>query len=186
MKMAKLMVGLVFILFFIPACKEPAPCVLTNRADSLLHEVISLNQKIISANLDSIQSVFSKISSEHALLSENMENFSNPDLSIERYLLLDSVTRIIGLCLNACNDFYSEISFSENQLEMILEEIAEGEIPDSTLSDKMDKESALLNDIKERVMLRMELLQNHLKIYEDIQPDIERYVEQINSKRPLE
>lgn len=180
------MIGLVFILFLTPACKEPAPSRLSQRADSLLLEVDSLNQRIISANLDSIQALYAKISSEYTLISENMDNFSELDLSRERYMLLDSITNIIGFCLNACNAFYSEISSTENHLEMIKEEITEGEVTDSLLSERMDKEAALLNDITERVVFRMELLQTHLRIYQDIQPDIEHYVEQITAKHPPE
>lgn len=186
MKKANLMIGPLLILLFMPACNEPAPSQLSRRADSLLQEADSLNHKIIAVNLDSIHDLFTKISSEHAFLSENLEKFPGMDLNRERYMQLDSVTLIIGFCLDACNHFYSELSVTENQLEMIMEEIKEGEIPDSTLSNKMERESVLLDDLTERVMLRIELLQIQLSIYRDIQPDIERYVEQLRIKQPVE
>ncbi len=186
MKKAHLMIGSLLILFFITACKEPAPSQLSRRADSLLQEIDSLNHRIISADLDSIQDQFTKITSAHLFLSENLEKFSDMDLNNELYLQLDSVARTIGLCLNACHNFYSEISVTENQLEIIRMEITEGEIPDSTLSHKMAQESILLQDLTERVMLRLEILQAQLNIYRDIQPDIERYVEQLSIKQPVE
>jgi hypothetical protein len=186
MKKAYLMIGSWLILLFIPACKEPAPSQLSQRADSLLQEVDSLNHAIISANLDSIQDLYSKISSEHAFLLENFEKFPDVEIDEEQYVKLDSITLIVGFCLDACNQFYSEISAVENHLERIAEEIEEGEIPDSTISHQIEQESALLMDLTERVMLRMEMLQTQLSIYRDIQPDVECYVEQLSKKQPVD
>ncbi len=177
------MIGPLLFLLLFPACKNPAPHPLSQQADSLLQVVDSLHKKIISANLDSIQDLYTKISSEQVFLMKNLEQFAALDLNRDRYLQLDSVTRVIGLCLDACNDFYSEISVSENHLEMIAEEIAEREIPDSTLKVKIVRESALLDDLTKRVMFRMELMQTQLRTYRNIQPDIEHYVEQLNKKQ---
>lgn len=168
------------------SCKEPAPSLLTRQADSLIQEVDSLNYKIVSANLDSIQNLYAQISSDHTLLTENLSTFSELDFDKERYLQLDSITLIIGLCLDACSDFQSEVSVIGNQLEMIKEEIAEGEIPDSSLIIKIEQESALLGDLANRISFRMELLRTHLGAYDNIQPEIQGYVEQIALRNPIE
>jgi hypothetical protein len=186
MKKATLMISSWLILLLIPACKEPAPSLLSCKADSLLQEVDSLNRFIITANLDSIQDLYTKISSEHAFLLENFEKFSDKEIDEEQYIKLDSVTLIVGFCLDACNQFYAEISVVENHLERIREEIEEGEIPDSTLSHQIEQESVLLDDLTERVLLRMELLQTQLSIYRDMQLDIEHYVEQLSIRQPVE
>ncbi len=180
------MISSLMILLCLPACRTPAPTPLSLRADSLLQEVDSLNKKMISANLDSIQDLFAKISSEHAFLMENLEEFPALNLNNEQYKQLDSITRIIGLCLDACNDFYSEISVSENHLEMIAEEIDEGDIPDSVLNVKLTQESVLLDNLAIRVTARMELMHSHLRIYRDIQPYIEHYIEQLKTKQGVE
>jgi hypothetical protein len=186
MKKAFVIIFFLLLLLIKYSCQEPAPSLLTSRVDSLIQEVDSLNFKIVSANLDSMRNLYAQISSNHTILTENLSMFSELEFDKERYLQLDSITLIVGLCLDACNDFHSEIYVIENQLEMIKEEIANGKIPDASLRIKIEQESFLLGDITTRVLLRMELLGIHLGAYYKIQPEIQGYVEQIAEKYPIE
>ena len=179
---------ILFCLFLIGnySCKQPAPSMLMQQTDSLLLEVDSLNNKIVSANLDSIQDLYIQILREHTLLSENLSVSMEPSISKEIYVELDSIMQIIGFCLEACNEFHSEVSIIENHLVMIKEDVLEGEFTDSSLITKVEQESSLLEELTDRVLLRMNLLQTQMDKYNIILPDIQVYVKQSSEKNPTE
>jgi hypothetical protein len=162
------------------SCKPVTPSDLTSLADSLLLEVRNLNYSIISANLDSIDLLYSDISAQHVTLSQNIDKFQDLEISEDIYLQLDSIMEIIGFCLRACNDFHSEISVIESHIQSVRNEISDGNLPDSTLTSKLKQESSLLNDLVFRVSLRMNLLRMHLESYEHIDDEINTYLIRID------
>lgn len=186
--MKQLSIFIFFLLLLVTTsnCKHDTPSLLSYRADSLILEVVDLNNSIITANIDSIQNLFTQISEQHRILAENSGRFSELNVDIKRYYQLDSITLIVGFCLDACNDFHSEVSFIENHLQLIREEINENKSPDSTLVYKLDQESSLLNDLIFRVSLRMNLLKSHLESYDSIQPEISGYIELLGNRDPNE
>jgi len=186
--MKKAYLFILFCLFLISnySCKEPAPSMLMQQTDSLLLEVDSLNNKIISANLDSIRNLYIQILREHTLLSENLSISTEPSFNKEIYVELDSIMQIIGFCLKACNEFHSEVSIIESHLVMIKEDVLEGEFTDSSLITKVEQESSLLDDLTDRILLRMNLLQTQMDKYNIILPEIRLYVKQASEKNPTE
>ena len=184
MKQLPIFIFFLLILVITNNCKQDAPSLLTHRADSLILEVRGLNNSIINANIDSIQNLFTQISEQHKILAENSGRFSELNVDPMRYYQLDSITLIVGFCLDACNDFHSEVSDIENHLQVIRDEITENKSSDSTLIYKLEQESSLLNDLIFRVSLRMNLLNSHLGSYDSIQPEISGYIELISNRDP--
>jgi hypothetical protein len=172
------------LLIIINNCKNVTSSFLSQQADSLILEVTKLNNSIVSANLDSIQNLYMQITEQHGILEKNLEKFPEFDVDEKRYSQLDSIMLTVGFCLDACNDFHSEVSVIENHLRIISDEITESESPDSILVKKLEQESSLLADLITRIAQRMNLLNKHLESYDSIQPVISGYIEQIGNKDP--
>jgi hypothetical protein len=170
---------LLLLAFLINNCNTPEPSHLSLRADSLIQEVVGLNNKIISANLDSIQHIYSQIIEQHTLLAEHKSKFSEVMIDEERFVRLDTILLTLGFCLKACNEFQSEVSVIESHLQQLKDAYSQQSIPDSTLKKQLDQESALLKDLITRISMRMDLMYLQLGSYDSIQHDISTYLKSI-------
>lgn len=161
------------------SCKPQKINLLLKETDSLQQEIFAVNRKINDANLDSINQVYSILRSEHIMISENFsqlpENIYDKEL-VERF---DSTVLVIGLCLDACNDFQQELSVIEGHLEMIRNDISEGQEPDSSIAERIITEAELFSELKARIFQRLDILHNHLRIYNELEPEIQSYIEPI-------
>lgn len=169
--------------FSLISCKQQTINPLALEADSLLQTISALNQEIMAANLDSINQVYSILSSDRVMMAENLSQL--PDNVYDKELIrqFDTTVLTIGLCLGACNDFHQELSVIERHLNMIRADISKGQKPDSTIEIRISREAELFEDLKTRIYQRLDILRNQLKIYNELEPEIQSYKEQLSLSR---
>jgi hypothetical protein len=152
-----------------------------NEIDSLILEVNRINKSLSSSRLEHISGIHHQMDQDRRFFLDSVKE--RPPLSIRKKLELhEAIFKTVDSTLNSIHSYNEEIYLSSEMLKEYKEKYTKGDVDESELMPIIEKEKYLVRDIRERVGLRINEIENYLEDYVLIYPEILRYKKEYKAR----
>lgn len=159
------------LLIFLVGCQSKSVQIKSQRIDSLLVIIDSLNKQIVDIDIDSINMILSETNE----IVEVLSNTTTPGSVKRLFKSVSSAANINRTCrkfINKYSDFQKELTFTEHQLLNLKHDNEKNEISDSLFQVYYNQEKTILNELINNVNGSVGWLQQQLLLYNFIYNDL--------------
>lgn len=171
-----LYLGLILIILF--SCQSKEVQIQSQKIDSLLVTVDSLNQKILNVEIDSIHTILS----ETKKMIEFLSTSGTPGSAKNVLEKINTATGIKQTCkrfIDKYTYFQKELAFTEHQLLNLQHDVEIGEIGDSLFNKYFNEESSILNDLNNDIQNSFDWLNYEINVFKDFYAEMEEITDSL-------